>query len=83
MRAPTESEIRQINEVAKREFDYEFNPDYIGVIDAYMPDGPSYCGKVAMVLGGECCLVSVFTWRKVVTDDYGTTRIECMSGEIS
>lgn len=63
MRSPTIAEIEAIQVALDEEMggcrDWEPNPDYIGVIDSYTSDGPSWCGKAAVFLGGEVCFVTV------------------------
>lgn len=63
MRSPTEHEVEMIQQALDAQMggfrDWEVNPSYIGVIDKYMSDGPSWTGKAAVFLGGEVCFVNV------------------------
>lgn len=54
---------------------WEPNPDYITIYDSYMPDGPSWTGKLGVMVGGESCFITTCQFRT-----NGTVRIA--SGEI-
>ena len=63
MRNPTIEELAAIqfalNEQMGGQQDWEPNPEYVGIIDAYMSEGPSWCGKLGFFFGGESCFVNV------------------------
>lgn len=63
MRSPTAEEVEAIQVALDEQMggsrDWEVNPEYIGVIDRYISDGPSWVGKAAFFFGGEICIVNV------------------------
>ena len=62
MREPNELELQQIKALTMTQ-DYEHDTDRIVVMDGYVSDGPSWCGKIALAIGGESCFVSTFEWN--------------------
>ncbi len=68
MRKPNEAEIEAIREALKEQMggslDWEPEWKYCGVIDHYMPDGPSWQGKAAIFVGGEICFINLAKFDK-------------------
>lgn len=77
MRGPTETEITALRialiDEQGGELAWEPDWDHVGIIDNYMPDGPSWCGKAAVFVGGEVCFVTVATFAKNGTVDHMAT----------
>jgi len=67
MRSPTEREITAIRAELIHQMgalDWEPNWNHVGVIDNYMPDGPSWSGKAAIFPGGEINFLNVCLFTK-------------------
>ena len=63
MRSPTPAEVTALRMALADEMggslDWEPTWENVGIIEAYMPDGPSWTGKAAIFPGGEICYINL------------------------
>lgn len=83
MREPTKTEVAMIQVALDAETGgeraWEPDPEYIGVIDAYISDGPGWTGKAAIFLGGEVHIVTLALFEKDGTVTLSTHEMESWS----
>jgi hypothetical protein len=53
MRPPTAEEFEIIKNHSEDNWNFTPEIDNVGIIDKYMPDGPGWFGKAAIVIGGS------------------------------